>query len=100
VTVSPGYAKEIQSWVGGWGLEGLLAQRSYVLNGIVNGICMDEWNPAEDRFLAANYNASNFRWGCEGRLRGGWVGGWVGSRRPVWAGCSARQAAVRGATAA
>jgi starch synthase len=38
VTVSPGYAGEIRTWLGGWGLEGLLNSRGPVLNGIVNGI--------------------------------------------------------------
>ena len=33
VTVSPGYAFEIQTPEGGWGLEGLLSSRSYALNG-------------------------------------------------------------------
>lgn len=38
VTVSPGYAEEIRTWLGGWGLEGLINARGPVLNGIVNGI--------------------------------------------------------------
>lgn len=38
VTVSPGYAGEIRTYLGGWGLEGLIDSRAYVLNGIVNGI--------------------------------------------------------------
>jgi starch synthase len=38
VTVSPGYAGEIRTYLGGWGLEGLIDSRGYVLNGIVNGI--------------------------------------------------------------
>ena len=37
VTVSPGYAEEIQTWMGGWGMENMLVSRSPVLNGIVNG---------------------------------------------------------------
>jgi starch synthase len=38
VTVSPGYSEEIRTWLGGWGLEGMLSDRGFVLNGIVNGI--------------------------------------------------------------
>lgn len=38
VTVSPGYAEEIRTWLGGWGMEGLLNDRAFVLNGIVNGV--------------------------------------------------------------
>ncbi len=38
VTVSPGYAGEIRTYLGGWGMEGLLNERAPVLNGIVNGI--------------------------------------------------------------
>ena len=36
--VSAGYAEEIKTYLGGWGMEGLLTQRGPVLNGIVNGI--------------------------------------------------------------
>jgi glycogen synthase len=36
--VSAGYADEIKTYLGGWGMEGLLTQRGPVLNGIVNGI--------------------------------------------------------------
>ena len=42
LTVSPGYAKEVTTMLGGWGLDGLLAARQPVLNGIVNGIDNDE----------------------------------------------------------
>jgi hypothetical protein len=38
MTVSPGYAEEIKSYLGGWGMEGVINQRAPVLNGIVNGI--------------------------------------------------------------
>jgi starch synthase len=33
-----GYADEIRTWMGGWGMDGLLESRAYVLNGITNGI--------------------------------------------------------------
>lgn len=36
--VSPGYAEEVKTWLGGWGMDGLLASRGFVLNGVINGI--------------------------------------------------------------
>jgi len=55
-TVSPRYAQEIQGSPLGCGLEGVLQYRRDVLSGILNGIDDDEWNPATDPHLAANYN--------------------------------------------
>jgi starch synthase len=63
VTVSPGYAEEVQTWLGGWGLEGLLAARSPVLTGIVNGIEESEWDPATDRDIAKNYTEATLKEG-------------------------------------
>lgn len=54
-TVSPTYAKEIQTTLLGCGLHGVLMQRSERLFGIVNGIDERVWNPATDAFLAAKY---------------------------------------------
>ncbi len=56
-TVSPRYAKEIQSAPLGCGLEGVLQHRRDAVYGILNGIDTDEWNPETDPDLAANYNA-------------------------------------------
>ena len=50
-TVSRRYSKEIQSAPFGSGLEGLLAERSADLSGIINGADYGVWNPAEDRLL-------------------------------------------------
>lgn len=58
-TVSPTYAREIQTGEFGCGMEGLLRQRSGALSGILNGIDTAEWNPAADGHLAATYDSSS-----------------------------------------
>jgi starch synthase len=58
VTVSPTYAREIQTAPLGFGMEGLLAGRDKYISGIVNGIS-DEWNPATDSHLAKKYTVAN-----------------------------------------
>jgi starch synthase len=62
-TVSPTYAREIQSAPGGCGLEGVLASRSDVLTGIVNGIDVDVWNPQTDPHLPRHYAAESYEEG-------------------------------------
>ncbi|MCG5531408.1 glycogen synthase GlgA [Halorhodospira halochloris] len=56
-TVSPTYAREIQTPAFGWGLDGLLRSRSSDLHGIINGVDTTTWDPATDPHLAANYSA-------------------------------------------
>ncbi len=55
-TVSPTYAKEIQTSEFGFGLEGLLQARHSDLTGILNGIDTQEWNPDIDVHLPKNFN--------------------------------------------
>ncbi len=57
-TVSPSYAKEIQTAAFGFGLEGLLSKRGNEIQGILNGIETDEWNPEADPHLVKNYSAT------------------------------------------
>ena len=44
---------------GGWGLHSVLQARTPTLDGIVNGIDLDEWNPASDRHTPAKYSANS-----------------------------------------
>jgi starch synthase len=59
VTVSPTYAREIQTTEMGYGMQGLLAVRNGDVSGILNGIDEDEWNPATDKYLTAHYDSSD-----------------------------------------
>jgi starch synthase len=58
-TVSPTYAREIQSDEGGMGLGGLLRARSGDISGILNGIDTGVWDPATDTHLASRYDVGN-----------------------------------------
>lgn len=60
VTVSPGYAWEIQTPEGGWGMEGMLTSRSYALNGVLNGVDLVEWDPENDPHIYQNYGETSF----------------------------------------
>lgn len=57
-TVSPTYAREIQTSYYGYGLEGLLSSRQASLSGIVNGIDTKSYNPANDHHIAVKYRSS------------------------------------------
>jgi starch synthase len=58
-TVSPTYAREIQTPAFGWGLDGLLRTRADVLEGILNGVDTRVWNPAHDAILPRAYGETN-----------------------------------------
>jgi starch synthase len=58
-TVSPTYAREIQTGTYGAGLDGVMAARGGDLVGILNGIDTDEWNPATDRHLPARFDSKD-----------------------------------------
>ncbi|WP_321783058.1 glycogen synthase GlgA [Paraburkholderia sp. J94] len=64
-TVSPSYAREIQTVAQGGGLEALLKGRAHDLVGILNGVDYAVWNPASDAALAARYSATRM----SGKLR-------------------------------
>ncbi len=55
-TVSPNYAKEIQTDALGFGLQGLLRSRTNDTTGILNGIDTDEWNPESDKHLSSHFS--------------------------------------------
>ncbi len=60
-TVSPTYAREIQTPEFGFGMQGLLSDRSSHIHGILNGIDTNEWNPATDPHLPEHYDADTLQ---------------------------------------
>jgi len=71
-TVSPTYAREIQTAEFGCGLHGVLRARSEDLTGILNGVDTSIWNPATDPHLEQNYSAADFEAGkaaCKAALQ-------------------------------
>jgi starch synthase len=58
-TVSPRYSQEIQTAEFGCGLDGILRYRSQDVYGVLNGIDDREWNPANDRLIAARYTPTD-----------------------------------------
>lgn len=55
-TVSPTYAREIQTPEYGFGLDGALRTRANSLTGILNGVDYNEWSPEVDALIPANYS--------------------------------------------
>jgi len=58
-TVSPRYAKEIQTPEFGCGLEGVVQTRIDDLSGLINGVDPTVWNPSTDKLIPARYSASD-----------------------------------------
>lgn len=76
VTVSHGYAWEIRTLEGGWGLHGIMNECAWKLQGIVNGIDTEDWNPQHDAHLKSdgytNYSFETLRPGkaqCKAALQ-------------------------------
>ena len=72
VTVSPGYAWEIQTPEGGWGMEHMLRSRSYALNGVLNGVDLVDWDPQTAPHIVQNYGVDNIKEGkaaCKAALQ-------------------------------
>jgi starch synthase len=59
-TVSPTYAREIQTHAQGAGLDGLLRTRTHDISGILNGVDRTVWNPATDTAISTQYSVSKF----------------------------------------
>jgi starch synthase len=58
-TVSPTYAREIQTPEMGYGMDGVMRSRSADLRGILNGVDYDEWDPRVDAHIVRRYSAEN-----------------------------------------
>ncbi len=94
-TVSRSYSREIQTTEYGYGLEGVLRERSADLHGIVNGIDYAAWDPAHDQAIAQQFTADapEGKNACRAALRA--MAGLPGSDAPL-AGMVARLAAQKG----
>ncbi len=68
-TVSPTYAIEIKTAEFGQGLQGVLTTREADLHGILNGIDYDEWNPATDKEIPAQYTVKNHDRKIESKIK-------------------------------
>jgi starch synthase len=58
-TVSPTYAREIQTPAFGWGLDGLLRHRADVLSGILHGVDPQVWDPEHDPALPRAFGVAD-----------------------------------------
>jgi starch synthase len=76
LTVSHGYAWELKTPEGGWGLHGIISESDWKFQGIVNGIDTADWNPRSDVHLKsdgyANYSLETVQTGkaqCKAALQ-------------------------------
>ena len=60
-TVSPTYSKEIQTKQFGFGLEGILTKRGSAVQGILNGLDYDIWNPETDAYIAKKFSLASLK---------------------------------------
>ncbi len=68
-TVSPTYAREIQTERFGYGLDGVLRKKSDRLFGVINGIDYEEWDPASDPKIYVNYDKEHLEAKYENKVR-------------------------------
>jgi starch synthase len=68
-TVSPTYAREIQTEEYGCGLDGVLRERADRVLGILNGIDVEVWDPSRDQLIPHNYGPSDFPGKAENKAR-------------------------------
>jgi len=70
-TVSPTYAREIQTEEFGFGLDGVLRERAPQLVGVLNGVDYDIWNPQTDPWIAQRYSAADLggKLACKAQLQ-------------------------------
>ncbi|CAL5185886.1 unnamed protein product [Lathyrus oleraceus] len=76
VTVSHGYAWELKTSEGGWGLHNIINESDWKFRGIVNGVDTKDWNPQFDAYLTSdgytNYNLKTLQTGkrqCKAALQ-------------------------------
>ena len=68
-TVSPTYAKEIQTEKFGYGLDGILRKRSDSLYGVLNGIDYEFWDPKTDKRIYTNYDSNSIEKKYENKVQ-------------------------------
>ncbi len=67
-TVSPTYSREIMTYDGGSGLDGMLRNRAFDVHGILNGLDYDEWDPGNDHYIARQFDANRLAKRADNKL--------------------------------